>query len=1203
MNNNDITNLNEKLSRIKDATDSIRNTLGMTTSDVIENVASGVSILNTEKQELEEELEHAEERVLNEYFNINLDNTSSWEQMQKKTIPYEVNGLSNLASYFYQYPFQSIKITGQFGQPTSLSQLFSGCRATEIDMPTINTSLVTDFSNIFNNASMSPATIQKLISTWDTSNGNNFNQMLGWYWGGDYGAELDLSNFNMSNAQSLEYMLAENTLFFTGMEDWDVSNVDNFFGTFQERPNSLQYEINLSNWHNNKNAANVLSLGNFIGYNYFLQKCSIPNIRNDYRELYIDGFAPYDYHLMFLDIRGLTLPDNLNTWMLEGVSPFCTIIVKDDVEKQKLSTVFPNFKQIYTVEEFTTNNNLYTTFNLYLSDRNGVDISNEKGQGGIYRIQYYDENTDNWEWCWSNNGPELKYLHEGEPVILPYGYTYRFSTEYLNYSTDPYEVKADQIQKDIELTCGPIYHTIQFTMKDESGELIPNNETYTVLYKWDQQDWQEANVVGDHFSVQAPEGGTLYIESPERETNRFTFNANNWGVYEDMNIDITCFWKTPNIVVEGYQWEDGSKADKYNKQLGYIWYDENNHPVAQDSTTISYPTMSGTGGYNIRFAEVSHYTLEVYVKYDNITYYQQTYQYNEIPITVYIPMIVLPNPIEGILNINLIDATTGDLIPSRNAMGAYEAMSGSIGPLAFIDDQQTDNPMQFWIKEGDYYAFGKADRYEEGVSSVVSTVTKDQITNAYVYLQPTGLITTDFRDEMGDLVERYVTAHWSLLDENGVILWNSGNGTYNGIVSTWYPLNLAPSIHSIKVEVCDAERDSRRYYTTIPYVLGTEDYDITVQITSPTYTNKAYHFYNTNSGNLIDLSGNYTIDYYDTDNREMPWAHDAGNFNTQSAIGVGAPVTPELAASSQLSLYNLVDAEGNSYNEQTFGFTIATESSFNCFVTPQAEPEPENAHVTVEFDQAPNSVGFYDDDTGFEYEYEKSTAQTFELEVPIGITLKTQATCDGFEPVNDYTSIEDDTTITINFEVSVDITITNEDGEPLGEASVNIENYDVHVSTEGMTDGNGYFASSIPTGYCAIDISKEGYMPIHEEQPITEATTLAYTLEIDNDDIVWESVYDDEVGVWYDRTTSERAINAFKETIDNARNAGLYVISNPSQYEWWCPTPTSGLPDDDNYHIPQDSENYILAYGEELSVPTYWITTIDGVETLEIYYD
>lgn len=166
---NDITNLNEKLSRIKDATDSIRNTLGMTTSDVIENVASGVSTLNIEKEELEEELEHAEERVLNEYFNINLDNTTSWTQMQKQPIPYEVNGLSSLRNYFEGYPFDNISITGAFGKPSDLSGMFARCRAKNIDIPILDTSDVQYFDNCFQaygegtNQSINASVIQSII--------------------------------------------------------------------------------------------------------------------------------------------------------------------------------------------------------------------------------------------------------------------------------------------------------------------------------------------------------------------------------------------------------------------------------------------------------------------------------------------------------------------------------------------------------------------------------------------------------------------------------------------------------------------------------------------------------------------------------------------------------------------------------------------------------------------------------------------------------------------------------------------------------------------------------------------------------------------------------------------------------------------------------------------------------------------------------
>lgn len=147
--NENINTLSSNLERIKNATDNIRTTLELTSGDVIEDVATAVSDLQAENERLAYELEHCEDIVFNTYYNINLEDTESWRDMQKAPIPFKVNGFKNLAHYFEGYPAGSIKIIGTFGQPTSLECFMQDAHFTSIDIPKIDTSKVTNFSSCF----------------------------------------------------------------------------------------------------------------------------------------------------------------------------------------------------------------------------------------------------------------------------------------------------------------------------------------------------------------------------------------------------------------------------------------------------------------------------------------------------------------------------------------------------------------------------------------------------------------------------------------------------------------------------------------------------------------------------------------------------------------------------------------------------------------------------------------------------------------------------------------------------------------------------------------------------------------------------------------------------------------------------------------------------------------------------------------------
>lgn len=875
---NDITNLNEKLSRIKDATDSIRNTLGMTTSDVIENVASGVSTLNIEKEELEEELEHAEERVLNEYFNINLDNTTSWTQMQKQPIPYEVNGLSSLRNYFEGYPFDNISITGAFGKPSDLSGMFARCRAKNIDIPILDTSDVQYFDNCFQaygegtNQSINASVIQSIIDNWDTSNGTHFSSMFSDTW--NVRGSLDLSHFDMSSAQYINNMISNTSINIIGFENWDISNVDSYENLFASRSSTLNWDLDLTTWYNNKNkedSRNLYCYGMF-GWNYSRpQKILIPNIKNDYRDYTsVSEMFTYDYHLLLADISGFDLTNNIDgiSSMFNEVSPWCAIIVKDSNSKQELLNYYSSFKQIYTKAEYEANDDLYTIFHLYITDSDGNDLSNRSK----FTVQYYDDELQDYQYCWSNNGYELQYVTEGYSIILPYGYTYKFSGTYMGVYGDPIEIVADADTKDVVISCGPELVDISFNIYDEEDmSLVETPIEYNYL-SYLEGNWHYNNISNTnpiHILLPKNYGMQLEINAPTR-----TGGGREYSIGDETSFDVYTSWPKGTLRIHLIQengevydteadislWED----DEYHTGYGSIsdGFTERTLPSAKAALNHTYQVKAVTSSGEV-------YSSESFSILDA----------SDIDVTI-----TLPNIPYGIIRVTAVDHNTLEPLQNNdiNYLAVYDNITGGSYGIVY-----NTNPYELRIVAGTtVYADGVFNGYTVTSTSNPVTIVENEVVDYYIYTEEAVTIISKVYDYEGNLLhdgmielqvydsnQEYITflgaasvdiTNWRIgksnFDNAAVAYLRLRTygipGYSDGYYSDYIPYDSSINQYTITVDLPEPEPEL--YNLTITLWDGAYDHEVDDNAYGPEFVLKD------DSGNIIGTeTGASTAHFYD----------------------------------------------------------------------------------------------------------------------------------------------------------------------------------------------------------------------------------------------------------------------------------------------------------------------------------------------------
>ena len=126
------------------------------------------------------------------------------------------------------------------------------------------------------------------------------------------------------------------------------------------------------------------------------------------------------------------------------------------------------------------------------------------------------------------------------------------------------------------------------------------------------------------------------------------------------------------------------------------------------------------------------------------------------------------------------------------------------------------------------------------------------------------------------------------------------------------------------------------------------------------------------------------------------------------------------------------------------------------------EPIPETVHATIYFNDEPTTVQFSDGQSVY-YEYEQTSAQTFELDVPPMQDLYVYAECEGYDPLDAGWSVQaTDFEAAIDFTYHYTITVYDEDGELIPDGDENLEIYDNYW--EEMDHSNPFVIREITPG-------------------------------------------------------------------------------------------------------------------------------------------
>jgi surface protein len=113
------------------------------------------------------------------------------------------------------------------------------------------TSFIADMSNLFDRKNTSQD-----ISNWDVSNVQNMNYMFA----RNYGFNSDISNWDVSNVISMDSMFWVSSSFNQDLSSWDVSNVQNMNSMFRS---ASSFNQDLSSWDVNKVVFFLYSIRDF----------------------------------------------------------------------------------------------------------------------------------------------------------------------------------------------------------------------------------------------------------------------------------------------------------------------------------------------------------------------------------------------------------------------------------------------------------------------------------------------------------------------------------------------------------------------------------------------------------------------------------------------------------------------------------------------------------------------------------------------------------------------------------------------------------------------------------------------------------------------------------------------------------------------------------------------------------------------------
>lgn len=138
-------------------------------------------------------------------------------------VPHEIKGVSVTS---YENMFKDTEVTGVYSDNPNITTTKAMLRGTSVEEVLLDTSNVTDMSQMFGQVVADKLDLTKL----DTSKVTNYQHM---FWGAKV-PTLDLSNFDTSSAENLAYMFMQtetNVLDLSSFELPETANTDFMFGT------------------------------------------------------------------------------------------------------------------------------------------------------------------------------------------------------------------------------------------------------------------------------------------------------------------------------------------------------------------------------------------------------------------------------------------------------------------------------------------------------------------------------------------------------------------------------------------------------------------------------------------------------------------------------------------------------------------------------------------------------------------------------------------------------------------------------------------------------------------------------------------------------------------------------------------------------------------------------------------------------------
>lgn len=774
--NEESNTLTENLVRIRDAANDMRATVEMTSENSIEDVADAVSDLKAENEQLKYDLEHCEDRVFNEYYNMNLDECENWRDLEKKGIPYHANGATNLANFFAYYPGKYIKVIGEWGKPTDINHMFDQCQAVDIDIPLIDTSLTENFEYTLCNCRADVSTVQRWINNWDTSHATTMTGCFSNYTQGTKEHKLDVSDINISNFNHLSNMFSSASNI-TGFENWDISHIHNFDSTFsgfapEYDDNTITKEatIDLTNWEK------TFAVDNWVNFYGMFSGCRarriiMPNIDTSANSdnasfAYLCNSCRY---LEYADFRKLVFNENNMYSAFDDMNPICAIIVKDATEKQKIINQWSYLKCVYTPEEYEEREE--TTVHFDFKNWDDEEVYNN----AYYYISIWDEDSSNWHWVtydW------MTYTKDTEYITLPKNQKFRIGGAIENWGFQDTEFETLEDTMTVSIQGGVPHYNYNITINDNYGNLLTAPMELYKKVRW-EDEWE-------YYGLSENGHGQV----------RFTYNDYGYILVKDPEH----FYQSYNINTGSMTRDKTGTAYMYPIMINVrsaLYYDNGeilpavdltyNYTIKVNGNRCYYYNNPYEFGTSLSYKDVvqQDLTCTCIFQLNSSDYYTQTFTKDDVVISedgyqAYWDMdnISMPTPNYNNLTVYIRDQETGELINPDIISKVYVYDSSYCSDRRYF---QYENPGTVSVPNNRSYNVQceRCGELYEGVTDWVYIEATD--TNITLNLPKLVHFNIDYKKANGEFVDYGDYKDYKIVafNQNDEYMWMDGSGTWD----------------------------------------------------------------------------------------------------------------------------------------------------------------------------------------------------------------------------------------------------------------------------------------------------------------------------------------------------------------------------------------------------------------------------------------